>query len=457
MKMKYARAAGAVMLILSLSATASYSQYGSYTAGADSANPYGSFSRAPQPSSYTTPYGAAGVNPSGMSAARTPSGWNPFRGQTQQQPATAASIPPTQPAPQDTLASAVPPSAGLDYVQSPHEPDVVYIQQIAPDERPRQGAAYTVPAETAAPGSVSASNRQINFPRDAGDDVDVLKLQVFLDYHGYSPGEIDGRWGYNTERALYVYQKNNGMATTGQLDERMLSRLNSFRDGYLVEYVVTKEDASPSGKHAYRTIPRDYYQQSRLSWLPFESAAEALGEKFHCSLTLMKKLNPGIDFDRLRGGEVILGLNVVNGIDDKRGKNVGVVRISKFNKWTEVFDTEGNFMFYYPSTLGSEHDPLPLGIWAVTNPVKNPEFKFQPKLFWDYDPNDKEAMIPPGPNSPVGKVWIGTTRRSVGIHGTPNPENISKNTSHGCIRLTNWDAEQLASRVKSGTRLEFVK
>ncbi len=287
MKMKYARAAGAVMLILSLSATASHSQFGTYPAGADSANPYGSFSRATQPSSYTTPYGVTAGSTPGMSATRTASGWNPFRGRPQQQqPAIAPSIIPVDPPPSHTLASVAPPAAGLDYVQSPHEPDVVYIQQIAPDERPRQGAAYTVPAETAAPGSVSALNRQINFPRDAGDDVDVLKLQVFLDYHGYSPGEIDGRWGYNTERALYVYQKNNGMATTGQLDERMLSRLNSFRDGYLVEYVVTKEDAT-GGKNGYKTIPRDYYQQSRLNWLPYESAAEALGEKFHCSLTLM--------------------------------------------------------------------------------------------------------------------------------------------------------------------------
>lgn len=451
MKMKCARALSAAMVISVLFPTAGHSQYGSYyLPDGYSANPYGSFTRAAEPSASAHPYAASPSAPAQqtVSAPRTFWGWSPFGSRTRR-------TDPQPSAPSQSQTAATLPSAGLDYVQSPYDADVIYVEQISPHERPRPGAAYTVAAENAPPGSVSSLNRQINFPRDRGDDVDVLKLQIFLDYHGYSPGEIDGRWGYNTERALYVYQRNNGMNPTGQLDEKMLGRLNSFRDGYLVEYVVTQEDAT-GGKWGYRTIPRDYYQQAKLKWLPYETAAEALGEKFHCSATLLKKLNPGVDFDRLQPGQVILAPNVRNGIDEKRGKNVGKVRVSKYNKWTEVFDTEGNFMFYYPSTLGSEHDPLPLGVWAITTPVKYPPFKFQPKLFWDYSPNDPEALIPPGPNSPVGKVWIGTTRKSVGIHGTPNPENISKNTSHGCIRLTNWDAEQLASRVKPGTRLEFV-
>jgi hypothetical protein len=147
--------------------------------------------------------------------------------------------------------------------------------------------------------------------------------------------------------------------------------------------------------------------------------------------------------------------NVISGIDEKRGA-VSMVRISKHNKWTEAFDAEGRFMFYYPSTLGSENDPLPLGTYQVTGVNFNPTFMYQPKLFWDANHSDPSAMIPPGPNSPVGRVWIATSRKSLGIHGTPNPENISRNTSHGCIRLANWDALQLAKRVKSGVRLEFV-
>lgn len=325
-------------------------------------------------------------------------------------------------------------------------------EYIPPDEKPGPRAAVTVPAPNAPPGSVSAVNRKINFPRDPDDDVDILKLQIFLDYHGYSPGEIDGKWGYNTGRALYVYQMNNGLLPTGQLDDRMLARLEQFPDGYLVEYTLTAEDV----KGPFYTIPRDYHQMAKLKWLPYESLTEKIAEKFHCSQGLLRKLNPGMDLDQVQAGDRILAPNVLNGIDEKRGE-VGLIRVSKHNKWTMAFDAQGRFMFYYPSTLGSEYDPLPLGNFQVTSVIFYPPFKYQPKLFWDADPNEPEALLPPGPNSPVGKVWIGTSRKSVGIHGTPNPENISRNTSHGCIRLTNWDAEQLAKRVKPGTKIEFVE
>jgi lipoprotein-anchoring transpeptidase ErfK/SrfK len=322
---------------------------------------------------------------------------------------------------------------------------------ISPDEKPRPGAATAVAAPGA--GNLRTANRKINFPRDPEDDLDVLKLQIFLDYHGYSPGEIDGRWGYNTGRALYVYQMNNGLPTTGQLDDSMLGRLEEFaKVGYLVEYTLTAEDV----KGPFYEIPRDYHAMAKLKWLPYESLCEKLAEKFHCSQSLLRKLNPGVDIDRVLAGDTILAPNVLDGIDEKRGE-VALIRVSKHNKWTMAFDAKGRFMFYYPSTLGSEYDPLPLGTYQVTSVIYNPPFKYQPKLFWDADPNEPEALLPPGPNSPVGKVWIGTSRKSVGIHGTPNPENISKNTSHGCIRLTNWDAEQLAKRVKPGTRIEFVE
>jgi lipoprotein-anchoring transpeptidase ErfK/SrfK len=328
-------------------------------------------------------------------------------------------------------------------------PMVKYEEYIDPNEAPGTRGAMTVPAPNAR--ASAAANRRINFPRDRADDVDVLKLQVFLDYHGYSPGEIDGQWGYNTERALYVYQRNNGMQPTGQLDDRMLARLNAFQDGFLVDYALSGDDV----KGPFTYIPRDYYQQAKLKWLPYESRVEKIAEKFHCAPTLLRKLNPGIDFDNVQAGARILAPNVQDGIDEKRGE-VALIRVSKHNKWTETFDREGRFMFYYPSTLGSQHDPLPLGNWQVTSIVRNPPFKYQPKLFWDANPSDPEAMIPPGPNNPVGVVWIGTSRKSVGIHGTPNPENVSKTNSHGCIRLTNWDASQLAARIKEGTKIEFV-
>ncbi|MGI8905840.1 MAG: L,D-transpeptidase family protein [Candidatus Sumerlaeaceae bacterium] len=325
---------------------------------------------------------------------------------------------------------------------------VRYEQYIPPTERPGRAAARTVAARSA---GISGLTRPVNFPRDAGDDVDVLKLQIFLDYHGYSVGEIDGQWGYNTERALFVYQKNNGMPATGQLDDRMMQRLNSFTDGYLLEYTLGPEDV----KGPFYQIPRTYPEQEKMKFLPYETQIEALGEKFHCSQSLLRKLNPGVDFENVRAGQTIYGLNTIEGIDDKRG-NVAKIRISKSNKWIEAFDSEGRFMFYYPSTLGSEHDDLKTGAYKVADkPIYNPPFTYKPNLMWD-DEVGRECHIPPGPNSPVGVVWIMTSKSSVGIHGTPNPENISKNFSHGCIRTCNWDAKQLAKRVDAGTPIEVI-
>ncbi len=323
-----------------------------------------------------------------------------------------------------------------------------YEAYIPPGEQPSRYAARTVSARQ---NGITGLTRQINFPRDQGDDVDVLKLQVFLDYHGYSVGEIDGQWGYNTERALFVYQKNNAMPATGQLDDRIMERINGFTDGYLLDYTLTADDV----KGPYYEIPRTYPEQEKLKYLPYESLLEMLGEKFHCSQSLLRKLNPGIDFANAQAGTPMYGVNTIDGIDDKRGK-VAQIRISKANKWIEAFDSEGRFMFYFPSTLGSEHDDMKLGSYKVESIIPNPPFTYNPKLMWDSKPGEKICAIPPGPNSPVGNWWIQTSKPSVGIHGTPNPENISKNFSHGCIRTCNWDTKQLAKRVEPGTPIEVV-
>jgi len=361
---------------------------------------------------------------------------------------SGAQYPYTQPSGTQT-ASYIPPRGGYPAVpqQQQDEAPVRYEPQISPYEQPGTRAARTYYA--GAP--VAGLNRPVNFPRDPGDDVDVLKLQVFLDYHGYSVGEIDGQWGYNTERALHVYQKNNAMPATGQLDDRIMQRLNAFQDGYLLEYTVTSDDV----KGPFYAIPRTYPEQGKMKHLPYESPTEALGEKFHCSQTLLRKLNPGVDLDNIQAGQTIMAINTIDGIDDKRGK-VSLIKISKKNKWIECFDAEGRFMFYYPSTLGTYRDEIPEGKYTVQNVIFNPPFKYKPSLMWDAKPGEQVVDIPPGPNSPVGAVWIGTSRPSVGIHGTPNPENVSKNFSHGCIRTCNWDTKQLAKRISVGTPIEFV-
>lgn len=329
--------------------------------------------------------------------------------------------------------------------------EVVYQEVIDPNEQPGRRAASLAPAPGVSEGQLRTSHRRVNFPRDPGDDLDVLKLQIFLDYHGFSVAEIDGRWGYNTERALHFYQGINGLPQTGQIEDSIIARLNNFQAGYLIEYAVSEADV----RGPYFRIPRTFQEQGRMRSLPYESIGEALGERFHSSPILLRKLNPGVDFDNLRAGTIIVAPNVANGLDDTRGR-VSRVRVSKSQKILTAYDARGNLMFFYPCTLGSKFDPLPIGNFRVTGVVFNPHFTYKPWLFWDADKNEPPVNIPPGPNSPVGRVWIGTSRPSVGIHGTPNPENISKNTSAGCIRLTNWDAVQLGRRVTSGTPLEFV-
>jgi lipoprotein-anchoring transpeptidase ErfK/SrfK len=326
---------------------------------------------------------------------------------------------------------------------------IVYENTVHPDEQPGRGAATLIPA----PGTsgVRSANRQVNFPRDPGDDIDVLKLQIFLDYHGFSVGEIDGRWGYNTERGLHFYQGVNGLPQTGQMEDSIIARLNGFQVGYLIEYPVTEADI----RGPYFSIPRNYKDQGKMRSLPYESLTEALGERFHSSPQLLRKLNPGMDFNSIQPGMIIVAPNVANGLDDTRGM-VSRVRVSKSQKIATAHDASGGLLFYYPCTLGSKYDPLPIGTFKVNGVIYNPHFTYKPWLFWDADKNAPPINIPPGPNSPVGRVWIATSRPSVGIHGTPNPENISKNTSAGCIRLANWDAIQLARRVRAGTPLEFI-
>jgi lipoprotein-anchoring transpeptidase ErfK/SrfK len=122
-----------------------------------------------------------------------------------------------------------------------------------------------------------------------------------------------------------------------------------------------------------------------------------------------------------------------------------------------VTDGEGHTLLFAPVTTGSEHDPLPIGEWKVRGVLHDPEFHYNPELFWDADPSHAKATIKPGPNNPVGVVWIDLSREHYGLHGTPEPSEIGKTASHGCVRLTNWDAERVASLVHPGTRVLFVE
>jgi lipoprotein-anchoring transpeptidase ErfK/SrfK len=276
-----------------------------------------------------------------------------------------------------------------------------------------------------------------------------LRVQVLLDRAHFSPGEIDGKFGENAKKALRAYAEARQLSTSGELSQEIWQKLAADGRPVLTQYAIAAKDVAGPFLHE---LPSKMEDMKHLSRLSYTSPREALAEKFHMSEELLSALNPASHFD-MAGVTITV---VDTAAADAKAPAVERVEVDKQQQTVKVFDRSGNLIAFYPATVGSKEKPSPTGKLKVTSIDHNPSYRYNPEYRFKGVHSKTAFTINPGPNNPVGSVWISLSAEGYGIHGTPNPGRISKAESHGCVRLTNWDAERLAKMVKKGTPVVFV-
>lgn len=323
----------------------------------------------------------------------------------------------------------------------------------------------------------------------------VVRAAILLDRLKFSPGEITASYNDNLAKAIAAFQSVSALPAAGGVDAATWAALNNDQAGghaeavepppgqnaqpngsqpaqpaqaapappsggapqaegnpppAIIAYTIAREDVSGPFTSTPKVRGRNageelMLREARLPRLNYRSPLELLAEKFHCSPQLLAELNPGKSFER--AGEQIEAPNV---LASAPGKAASVVVDASTHSVTAL-DGDGKVLAFYPATVGSEHDPLPVGSWKIIEITRYPKFKYNPNLFWDSEDKHPRATLPSGPRNPVGVVWMGLSKKHYGVHGTPAPSLIGRTQSHGCIRLTNWDASELANMVSVGT------
>ncbi|HVS32887.1 MAG TPA: L,D-transpeptidase, partial [Thermoanaerobaculia bacterium] len=281
----------------------------------------------------------------------------------------------------------------------------------------------------------------------------VLKTQVYLDRANFSVGVVDGRWGKNSSIALWWYQRTQGLEATGAVDQETFRSLAASAGG--VPAVTTHQLTADDVKGPFVTVPEDVYEKAKLDCLCYESLAEKLAERFHTTVDFLALVNPERNLSQVAAGETLNVPNVRAAVTSDR-PDIARVVVSIAGSTFNAFDSSGNLILHAPTTLGSKYDPSPRETTTVKAIAHDPHFHYQPTLFHEVPDSDPEANLNPGPNSPVGVVWIALSKPHFGIHGTADPESIGYASSHGCVRLTNWDAKEVAHRISPNVEVEFV-
>ena len=287
-------------------------------------------------------------------------------------------------------------------------------------------------------------------PGTGAYDPALVRLEVLLDRAGFSPGVIDGHGGDNLNRALAAYAEARHLPASPDAVQAALQSLSAQdRAPTMQAYQITAVDAAGP---FIGTPPKDYPALARLPALSYSTPQQLLAETFHMDQHLLKALNPTADFSK--AGTTIL---VTSPRPSTRRYQGARIEVDKTNDQVRVFGPDGQLAAAYPATVGSTERPAPTGKFAVKGVARNPDYVYDPRRLTFTPKGAKGKLtIKPGPNNPVGSTWIGLTYPTYGIHGTPDPSLIGKRASHGCVRLTNWDAAELGRSVKPGVEVDFV-
>lgn len=343
-------------------------------------------------------------------------------------------------------------SAGLDpdpQFSTGSIPEEVTREPLPDDGMPQDQSASVDPNASGDPNSTGLTMPPLAAaPINTKNKLEVAALQVLLDRGASSPGVIDGKNGSNVAKALAAWEQVNGEQLDPNNTEDILERLRLSGGLPINSYTITPADAA--GPYVAE-IPEDYSQKALLPGLNYTSVSEMLAERFHMDEAFLKEINPGVDF-------TIPG-TIIKVINPGQPKTGSVTRIlaDKARKQVFAYGENGELVAAYPASIGSSDTPSPSGVVQVQRIAFNPGYTYNPKINFQQGSNDKVLTIPPGPNGPVGTVWIALSKPTYGIHGTPEPSKIGKTQSHGCIRLTNWDATELGKMVKAGVTVEFVE
>ena len=320
--------------------------------------------------------------------------------------------------------------------------------------RPILAAILAIPLSVAAPPVLAQGGPGLSVTLPAGvsesqlgeRDMQVLAVQIMLDRSSHSPGVIDGYMGGNTARAVAAYRRNNGMSEGGGIDTQFLQSLLDSQSGAMFRtYTISESDVDGP----FYDVPSDFAEQAELERVGYETPREMLAERFHMDQEFLAALNPGADFGRA-GQEIV----VVDRGDETLAGEIARIEVRKGRGEVAALDADGNELATYPATIGSGEFPSPSGRMTVSAVAPEANYTFDPDdQRWG---PDKTFIIPPGPNNPIGGTWIDLGENGYGIHGSPDPQLIGKTASHGCVRLTNWDAQELAAAVSQGVDVEFV-